>query len=67
MKSKVNSTWTRQLLDIVDSDGTNLTRKEVDFVADLIDRDVKEFTAQESRSISRLHQRRVVNGKEDDE
>lgn len=65
---KVDSKWTLQLLRIIDSEGTNLTKSEIDFVADLIDNIITEFTPQESRMISQIHRRRVINGvpEEDD-
>lgn len=56
---KPNHSHTRQLLGEVDELGTKLKRSEIDFVADLIDRNVQEFTPEEEKRIKRLHREKA--------
>jgi hypothetical protein len=64
-KLKVDQQETRRLLLDIDENGTRLTKGQIDFVANLIDRKVKTFTEQEAARISKLHYKKVVNGKPD--
>ena len=57
----------RRLLLEVDEEGTRLTRKQIDFVADLIDRKVRKFTAKQAAKVRALHHKKVINGKPDPE
>lgn len=44
---------------LIDARGRGLTPPEIDFIADLIDRDVKTFTAAQSRIVDRIYTNRV--------
>lgn len=51
--------WTLQLLREVDDEGENLSRREIDFIARLIDEDVQVFTREETRRIRAIYNRRM--------
>jgi hypothetical protein len=52
-----------RLLKEIDEEGTNLTRSQIDFVAELIDGSVSDFDPAQARRIQRLHHKKVVNGR----
>lgn len=58
-----------ELLIEVDEHGRRLSRDEIDFVADLIDRDVQKFSIGQISRIKALHRRCVepYEGSDDDD
>ncbi len=60
---------TLELLIEVDEHGRDLERDEIDFVADLIDNDVRKFTIGQASRIRALHRRCVepYEGCDDDD
>lgn len=65
MPISISNKETSKLLRAIDDSDNYLSRAEVDFVADLIDRKVKKFTDREKEKVNRVHQRRVINGRLD--
>jgi flagellar biosynthesis/type III secretory pathway chaperone len=51
-----------QLVSVIDEEGTNLTKSEINFIADIIDEKQKTFNASEAKRIKAIHQKRVVEG-----
>lgn len=54
-----DNTFTRQLVQEIDDAGIGLSKSEINFIADLIDRDVTEFTQEQTRRVKAIHQKRV--------
>lgn len=51
-----------KLVDLIfdiDENGEDLTRWEIDFISDLVDRDVRQFTKKEGRKIRQIYRERV--------
>lgn len=53
----------RQLVTEIDESGTNLSRGEINFIADIIDGKQMTFLPEEAKRIESIYQRRVVNGR----
>jgi flagellar biosynthesis/type III secretory pathway chaperone len=51
-----------QLVQVIDEEGTNLTKSEIDFIAGIIDNKQKTFKPGEVTRIKSIHQKRVVEG-----
>lgn len=47
----------------IDARGHGLTPEEIEFVARLIDADVRTFTAKQARTIDGIYERRIKAGK----
>lgn len=49
----------RQMVDEIDTAGDNLTAWEIKFIADLIDRDAKDFTDNQKKQVVRIWNERM--------
>jgi len=59
MSESDNKRLRERLLEI-DDRGRRLTSSEIDFVADLIDRDVQQFSPKQAASINKIYRERVL-------
>lgn len=62
---KVDHQEILSLVQEIDNTDNKLRKDEINFVADLIDSNVVNFTPEQAKRVRSLHQRRVLEGKPD--
>jgi len=67
MKQQHSDRDVLKLVKIIDNNGTNLTKSEITFIAGIIDSGQTEFSIAEMLRAVRIHQKRVVNGRPEED